>query len=729
METKSNLEDSSKEMISAVLDRLSDIVDLELDAKMMKTPKTALMPVVSARRIDWVNKDVNPKGAVTFCKETFKVILAYLQKFYKTQEAFALQTPAMDHIKTIMVLVGEAAKKLDVYTALFHDLKIQSVTSLPEYKKLQEFYQNRIAHQIDDNILGKWILALSKRVKKEREIELTAKTKLALNHVFIDLDSVKNDDEYELFFIRKGDGTRFYHPKLLRNLKLISDFTVRGEGNDPLSEIVIWEDEYESKVAQSLLNSVNGLLGQFYQRAFKCKNQEIVVALNKILFALMLCSDAQNNVKSHKMKSCANYFQDFISFLSQLLHSNEYHKLLTYPPGKNDIWKICLLNLIHTICSTLFTSINRFQLFSPKLNDLLLTAQLERSSEHQNVSQNQEIWMRLANENAALTKLFKRHQSGPLEKVLQILSKENSLSFDPMTQMNLFNHLYNLSLGKKNIQNLYIPSPTTQEYINKVCVLNEFKGFLRNYHRSLSPKKHLLINLQDRTSWKEHARCAALEGLSASAELAPTYAVATLAKETEFYHQSTPYDKNNLTTSFLELFEEHLNSEISGYFFMNAQKQEIKEFIPNALKAIHHLFFTNKNLLLREHRLDFIEIFHLFLILKLIDIEQPDSFSLTCKDGVDVASSVNCLLFAFLKMLSGKSFTAEDWDNMNMLIYAPSILVRERIISSERYSRMLGALKTLELAHKELGAQEFAKSIHEIFGPLLKNGILKASIV
>ena len=39
-----------------------------------------------------------------------------------------------------MVLVGEAAKKLDKYIELFQKINVRSVTELREYKQLQEFY-------------------------------------------------------------------------------------------------------------------------------------------------------------------------------------------------------------------------------------------------------------------------------------------------------------------------------------------------------------------------------------------------------------------------------------------------------------------------------------------------------------------------------------------------------------------------------------------------------------
>ncbi|MBA2726754.1 MAG: hypothetical protein H0U49_01085 [Parachlamydiaceae bacterium] len=731
MEAKLRSEDSSREAISAVIDLLSDIADLQLDGEFVEHPKSATTSVMAARRIDWLNKGVSPKSAVNFSRESFRVILGYLQNFYDAEETYNVGSPAIEHIKTIMVLVGEAAKKLDHYTALFNHQKINSITGLSEYKKLQEFYQNRIAHQIDDSILGKWIFALAHQGQLPINISEgeEVKTDLTLNHVFVDLDSVKNDSEYELFFIRKADGSRFFQPRLLRNVKLMSDFAARGEGDDPLGEIASWHDRYLNKVAKGIINSISYHLEQFYQRALRCRNQEIVVSLNKVLMALMLCSDPQNQLKNYQAKSCLDYFEDFQLFLAELLQSSEYHKLVTYPPNKNDVWRNCLINLIHGLCRALYMSVERYQQFIPELQGLLKLAGQSRSKEHLESIGSQDIWKRIANDYAGMQKLFKRHPSGPLEKILHVLSRESSLLFEPMSQWNLPNQLFILGLGEKQVSALHLPSPTSQEYINKVAIINEFRGFLRNYSQANAPKKHLLINLQDRTTWREHQRCVTLESLPGCSELNKAVAVATLAKETEFYDQLAPYDKDNFAESFLENFEALLASENSGYFFMPKHEKEIvNEFAPAALNTIHQLFFSNKNILLREHRLDFIELFDLFLVLKLIDLEQPDSFSLTCKDGVDVASSVNGLLYIFLKMLQPHELNADDWDKINMLIYSPSILVRERIMSTNRFNRMLGALKTLELAYRDQGTDAFGKTIREAFGPLYKNGILDCEL-
>lgn len=726
MTTKSKLENHLKVSIGDAIDRLSDIVDLDLDGEIVDTPHPIVDSPMAAKKINWLQKEISSDATLEFSREAFRVILNYLKHLFKDGSTYTADASATEHVKTIMVLVGEAAKKLDKYTSLFQKHQARSVTGLVEYKRLQEFYQGKIAHQIDESTLGKWILALARcRIEKVNESPPLQKPLPTLEHVFVDLEVIKKDGDYELFFIRKSDGSRFFHPRLLRNVKLMSDFMARSEGKDLLEEIGSWQDRYLQEEAAAILRSIGSLVEQFYRRALRCKDRELVLQLNKSLMALMLCSYPENQEKEPQSKTASGYFIDFQSFLGELLRSDDYHKLVTYPPNQSNSWTCCLLNLTHALCRSLYVTGRRYQAFIPQLNLLLSSALADRSSEHAEALGYHEIWNRLANGYAAMLKLFKRHPSGAMEKILSMIGSGYYRSFDPMSQMNLPNQLYTVELAGRKVLNLHLPSPTSQEYIDKAAVIDEFKGFLRSYSESSPKSKHLLINLQDRTAWQEHARCLALEGLASHADFESSLAVATLAKDTEFYHQQAPYDADNHAATFLHHFKEHIGDESSGYYFMASCKDEIvNNFAPQAVEAIHLLFFSGKNILLREHRLDFIEIFDLFLVLKLIDLTEPNSFSLTCKDGVDVGASSNALLYIFLKMMSGSAMASDDWDLLNMILYAPAILVRERPIAQAHFNRMLTALKSIELVYRELGPEGFAAAIREAFAPLYSSSIL-----
>jgi hypothetical protein len=167
----------------------------------------------------------------------------------------------------------------------------------------------------------------------------------------------------------------------------------------------------------------------------------------------------------------------------------------------------------------------------------------------------------------------------------------------------------------------------------------------------------------------------------------------------------------------------------AGYFFPNKiNLGDLSAFIDGAFEAIHHIFFSSKNVLVRENRLDFIEIFYILLQLKLIEWLQPDSVSLTCKDGIDVGEANSVSIFAFLKLINNQEWSEEDWLHFNHMLYAPALLIRERIMLPERFNRMLSALKVVDNARYEFGSENFAKISNEEFFHLFKTSILHPQI-
>jgi hypothetical protein len=102
---------------------------------------------------------------------------------------------------------------------------------------------------------------------------------------------------------------------------------------------------------------------------------------------------------------------------------------------------------------------------------------------------------------------------------------------------------------------------------------------------------------------------------------------------------------------------------------------------------------------------------------------------LTCKDGVDIGSTANAQLFAFLKIINEDHFTAQDRAALNNMLYAPALLIRERSVNPERFNRMNSAIKCIESVRSQLGKENFAMMIHDIFGEYYKTPILKSKIV
>jgi len=537
-------QDSGVLAVMDAVEALESIVDLEFEREVeLATQEEIQMQnhEVIMRTAKWTGgKDANKTAELI--KQTFHVILHYLKNFYNHEPKQANEPKTAERAKTIMVLVGEAAQKLDKYTTIFNKTKTKHVKSSKEYKQLQEFYLTRIARKIDDSILGKWIFELSQgAMTRWAEKEKVGERKpISTKYVFIDLESVKKDTEYELFFLRKEDGTRFFNPRLIRNIKLVCDFgeTIQKEKTtDPLTDIKVWQDHAFHIASKEILHSLGNALNNHFRKTAGSAKRELIGELNKALFALLLCSNPKNLQRNMPEKTCSEYFMDFHYFLRKALSCREYQQLIAYGPKQSETISHATLDLIQLLCRSLFTSIRSYQELIPVFEKVFIESREAQSPEHEKAAKDSHmLWSSLAAHYAALKKLSKQHPHGPLEKVLEILEIGNYHVFDPIMQSNTPFQLYSLFLDEHKMTNIRIPSPIAQEFIQKASVLEEFKSFLRTYSKGEIEKKHLLFNLQDRTSWKDHARSIAIEELQNNPQTQNALVVVTLSKDTEFYN-------------------------------------------------------------------------------------------------------------------------------------------------------------------------------------------------
>lgn len=736
---KHHHESSHITLIDAV-ESLSNMADLEILPEVGITEKHNIsvgQESIIYRSIQWVHEE-DIEDRLKLLKEIFKVLLTYLRDFYNKQNVqIDTEQSVVENIKNIMVLVGEAAKKLDRFKKIFHlSLPQKDITDWKEYKQLQAFYLRRISHHIDESILSKWILGLAQKTflieapsvpaKDDKEVVQT-------KHVFVDLEAVKKDSEYELFFIRKEDGSRFYNTRLIRNIKLVCDFgDSLGEkkSDSPLNDLIVWQDRFCHLCAKNLYKDVESTIKEFYELANKNNNRTILDSISKACMALMLSSKPSHLYRNSPSKCCLEYFYDFQLYLREIVNTREYQNLLAYPPQSSEKLDCCILNIIQALCTSFFKSMKGYQEMIVPIQNLLQEAKQDISVEHLNeVKSSHQIWNRLGCDNVALTKLIKRHSNGPLIKVLNILEESDTHTFDPVLQGNIPSQLYSLYFNETKVDCIHLPCPIFQERIDKVNILEEFKAYISHIKNRQTKEKHLIINLQDRTSWKEFIRCKILEEMQLREEFEGSLIVVTLPKDTDFYHQFSPYLENRHSDVFLKNLKKQILDESMGFFFPKDIKQQLLNFVDDLAAAIHRIFFHHKNILLPEARQDFIELFYAFLSLKIIELVQPSSFSFTCKDGIDIGSTTSALLFALLKLINEDKLSDEEIDYLNVLLYSSSLLVRERSIISERFKRLLNALKVFEFTRNEHGQINFLMIMREAFGRLYHTQILESLVI
>lgn len=725
--------DASQTLIQAV-ETLSNISELELDQSMGICEEEELliqqMPL-SFRSVRWFHRN-DSEETIKIIKDTFRTVLSFLTQFYSKNYPFK-DPNTVESIKNIMVLVGEAAKKLDKYIKLQKNNENSTVTELKEYKAFHEFYYRKVAHKIDEGLLGKWILALTQHALPRHPKKVTPvdhRTKLLRTHerVIIDLESVKKDKEYELFFLRKEDGSRFFSNKLLRNIKLLCDFGEffgQKKEKDPLFDIEEFQQKYLCLFALSIKEKMISLMNNFYFEVKKHKDNELVESISKMFLALMMSSRLQSAKNSLGKTNC-QYFKDFLSFLREIVNNVTYKKMLAYPPRKTNKIANCILEVISKLCSLLYLSRGGMSALKPLIYTFLKEAKFyEKEASDDTVTSYLD---EMKKDFSSVKAYMKYHRGGPLNKILEALHEPVLYGYDPLFFFNLPAQLYklNLSNGKQAVH-LRLPTPTSQEFIYKVNIANEFKAFLHAFQKNQNDKI-LIINLQDRTSIREHARCIALEELQSNPGFDSFLTVATLNKDGDFYHQRAEYVHENNVSDFLNSFQEQVLEESAGFYYPHHLREKIKEFTCSCLKAIHKVFYGEKNVLSRQNRLDFIEIFYLFFQLKLLELTEADIFTLTCKDCIDNGALAAVQLLLFILILKEQIPSAQELERINTMIYGNCLLLRERAPLVERFNRMIYVLKAVESVQNIMGTKEFAEAIAAHFDSLFAQPLLSTEI-
>lgn len=495
-------------------------------------------------------------------KETFQTILKYVKGVAEKEKAFLREERAQRAIQAMMLLAVEAARKVDNYTEIFKGEKISSVTELKEYKELQHIYLTKIVQRFNSlsDVEEKWHDSWG--AGDMESIEQAA---------LRDLESVRKDKEYELFLIRNEDNTPYFNRALLYHMQLVGQFDVLfadSSMEDPFLRIEIINDKEANLSAKEILKSAAPYIDDFFKDAMKFKKIPFVAALTKTLMALMMAGNSRNLQQNALAKHSFNYYADFHQYLRAALSTAEYQKLINKPSVQSERFIQSALHLVHVLCHAFFTktSMRRDMI---ELIHALVEKGSEGSIEKSQTASPLALWNNLHDKDDSIRFLFEHYPNGPLLKTMKLFNANNAMNgFDPIAQQNQPGQLYSLSSGETYITCLRLPCPTSQTYISKASVVEEFEGFLRSLASPKTKQRHLLINLQDRTSWEEHARCVAVENAQKVSEFASALTVVTLPKNTEFYWQTGTYSEWDDAAEFMKQLKEQVASgEQCGFYF------------------------------------------------------------------------------------------------------------------------------------------------------------------
>ena len=721
MAARQTLEASDMSIVDAV-ETLTSLADLDFEAEIGVTQQHGIVVAdreISFKTVHWIHEG-DRSQTLRAVREVFRTVLNYLRKFYKKRYGKVHDARALDGIEDIMLLVGEAAKKLDRYTELFKKSRVGSVTNLREFKQLEKFYRSKVApHAEGDTREG--ILAMPG--KKGAEDPVASNPGPAL-----DLEEVKRDRRYELLMLRAPDGGHYYPSQLIRNMKLVCDFgdTYGAKAaDDPLLRTPIWLDRCVHSMAEHVLRGVGRVMDEYIDLVRDEKLTELSSLLNKIMMALFLAANPRNLLRNRPVKSCTEYFADFQHYLRRALTCREYRKSLAYSGKSEDRRWSCMVDLCHAFCRAIYMRNQGHMELLPVLDVLFKQEARELGIK----GLKKKHWIdRISVSHELIDSLTARHPHGPVRKLLDMLEAHKGEGFDPIMQENTPHQWLDLYMGDHRVRLTHMPTPTAQIRVNRCDVIPEFKGLLHSYRGSHMARKHLMFNLQDRTSWRELSRSEMLESFAQQKANRKTFAVVSLNKDTDFYHQSGVYREEDDAELFIQHFIESLRGENTGYRFPSeVQAELLGAFLDDMVKAVHEIFFRDKDLFDQVERQTFIELAYLFIQLKIIDLSNPDSVSFTCKDGIDVGCCASAQFYAFLQLINNRMWGNTEIEHMILISMGPSLMLRERAVQPERFERMMQVLRLTQARIDEKGYKAFAKLVNERFEPLYLTEVLGIS--
>lgn len=654
---KQTLKKVLQEGLSAeeAIENLNVLANMPLD---IKTPIGILKNKrITTDKEEYFYKDIewlfieDPSNFIEHIKPSYRTIFQYLEFIEKKEDIDFENIKVQKSIESIMALISDASARITE----FFDLVGKKINfkKEKEFEDIQIFYLKHILPKFKQ---GKREDIWHKDWEKDKESNIFDFDDSALKS----FDGVLEDEDYELFQIKDSYDHLLIKDDLIKDLKVYADFEEFLLEEDFFLDIEKFKNMDRMAKSGYILKSVAKESLYFYKMHLKT---ELAKILKKSLMALMLSSCSKN---LDSKKDCFSYFKDFQLFLRRVFLSREYFNLKQESFLKEYLDKICFyfFNSPCGIKEEVICYIH-FMIKDKNLKGEFLPTLLEKDLQ--------------------IYKFLKRYK-GNFKKILSVLREEEFFGFDPIFQDNLSEKIYDFKIKNKKIDLLHMPSPTKQMSILKADVLDEFLSFLH-----CNGVKHLLFNLQSRNFIREGARSNSLEHLLSKKYLNNKLFLVSLDKNSDFYHQTKDFEKN----SSFEIFSSILKKEVFGpkFFF---EKREFEDFIIKIIDLIHKELFYNKVDLAKVERKDFIEVFYHFLILKFLEKIEPNSISFTCKDGIDIGACLNFSFFYFLKILKKGFFSSEEKDFLLYLIYAPSLIIRERKVNSERLNRAVSFLQFIE---------------------------------
>ena len=693
---------------------------MKADLKAQKGKSRAKDELVDIHKRKWLDVD-NQDFTIKSVKNTLKAVHGYMKNIYSKGKN-QLKTQEMKKgLASLFTLATEAAEKIDSCSGgLKTGATIEKIAESKEFLELKKFYENNLAKKIER------VLDEEESWQEEwgKEQDVLDVERVGLK----DLETVRRDLEYELFFIAKEDGTRYYNRNLVRHIRLVSNFDQMINQiveDDPLTRIKLLQDVNVLGFSIKTVEYARKSLDKWFKLMRKNIDESLIKLVVKLVMALLLSTNSKNQLATTMGKSCLEYFKDYLYFLRSCFSHPCYQRLLDVSESKLRAVDVATLDVLHSCCYIYF---NHFSDNAKAVSFMRRLIQRKKkkgakiASTHSVIS----LFNKVLEHRENLEEILRYYPNGPLFKVLDTLNTPYQLlEFDPYMQDDTPQAHYSLIFKGHQINCLHMACPTRQSSIDKATIIDEFKGFLRHLEHSRKKERLLVFNYQDRTSWQDFSRSDVIERYQKDAEISSVLYVITLPKKTDFYLQSEAYLPQDDAEDFIELLVSQIKDSVScGFFFSSkVDLKVILDFSKKCSSLVLKHFFGNKKRLSRKNRLDFIEVFYQFLQLKIVDLVDPSIIGFMGKDSVDYASTSLCGFYAFLKILLEKEpFKEESDDDFLEMLFLPAIMVRERGVDIQNLSRLMSYL-SITASDIQVNRNNLLKDFNALFSFKLERSI------
>jgi hypothetical protein len=259
--------------------------------------------------------------------------------------------------------------------------------------------------------------------------------------------------------------------------------------------------------------------------------------------------------------------------------------------------------------------------------------------------------------------------------------------FDPIGRGNVPFVWYTFPLQQHECALIRMPSatrdlPTAAHEHLRVAVTEEFQSFIEFQY--VNHQRHLYINLMAKSMGNEQYRTQSL--CTYAHGMAGTLFFVSLDKNSEFYLQHRTPEIQDIEAFFSE-FRQNLHSE-DLYQWPEGITFEVLEWAMGKFRTQH----ASYKMLTRQDRTILIDLFHTELIQICLDLYQPTTMNISCKNCIDRGVAQADLFVAKHRIDTHQQVLTKD---LYVATFAPAYLVSNRPMQEDRFIRLVNVLEVM----------------------------------